>query len=313
MSELPSGLVAFLLLDVESSTQEWNASAPAMEDALAALDRDIGSIVAAHSGTVIKARGEGDSHFCVFSMASQSVEAAAAIQRRADQRLAVRAGVLVGEAHPRNGDYVGGIVNHAARIRSTAHGGQTVATAAVVDVAQDRLSPGLTFRTLGPHQVPDLPRPVELFHLYGPGLRRSFPPLRTQANRASAVMAIVIVDEVGSSQRLESTDHDLMVWQAALIRTLRELSDRHDGRYLKLVGDGCMVGFEDPRTAIEFARTAVADAAPMRAGIAVGLTDVVDGELTGRVVFDAYRLMRTAPEGEIRFCSLVRAMCGSDN
>lgn len=312
MSRLPSGLVAFLLLDVESSTREWNRSAPAMEVALEALDRDIRSVVAAHGGTVIKARGEGDSHFCVFSMASQSVEAAAAIQRRADQRLAVRAGVLVGEAHPCNGDYVGGIVNHGARIRSTAHGGQTVATAAVVDVAQDRLSPGLTFRTLGLHQVLDLPRPVELLQLYGPGLRRSFPPLRTQGHRASAVMAIVIVDEVGSSQRFESTDHDLMVWQAALIRTLRELSDRHDGRYLKLFGDGCMVGFEDPRTAIEFARTAVADA-PMRAGIAIGLTDVVDGELTGRVVFDAYRLMRTAPEGEVRFCSLVRAMCSGDN
>jgi class 3 adenylate cyclase len=309
MNALPSGLVAFLLLDVEASTYQWNVSAPEMDVALVALDQDVQSIVVAHDGAIIKARGEGDSHFCVFTLASQAVESAAAIQRRPDQRLAVRAAVLLGEAHPRDGDYVGGIVNHGARIRSTAHGGQVIATSSVVDVVQGRLAADLSFRTLGPHHIRDIPRAVELFQLHGPGLRRSFPPLHTPANRAAAVMAVAVVDEVGATRRFDGTDDDLLAWQRTLIHTLRELSEHHDGRYLKLVGDGCVVGFEDPRVALEFARAA-RDRLPVRIGIAVGLIEVVEGELTGRVVFDAYQLMRNAAGGEIRTSSLMLALCG---
>ena len=216
--------------------------------------------------------------------------------------------MLLGEAQPRGGDYVGGIVNHGARIRSAAHGGQVIATSSVVDVAGGHLADDLSFRTLGAHHVADVPGTIELFQLHGSGLRRSFPPLRTPANRASAVMAVVIVDELGSTRRLSAGDDDLLAWQRQLIHTLRELSERHDGRYLKLVGDGCVVGFEDPRVALQFARAA-RDRLAVRSGIAIGLIDVVEGELTGRAVFDAHQLMRAASEAEIRTSPLVNALC----
>jgi class 3 adenylate cyclase len=308
MSALPSGVVVFLLLDVEASTCRWNVAPGAMELALDALDCEVRTIVAAHDGVVVKARGEGDSHFCAFASASRAVAAAAAIQRRGDQRLAVRAAVLLGEAQPRDSDYVGAIVNHGARIRSVAHGGQVVATASVVDVVSGHLADDLSFRSLGAHHVADVPGTIELFQLYGRGLRRTFPPLRTPANRASAVMAVVIVDEIGSTRRLDTGDDELLAWQRTLIHTLRDLSERHDGRYLKLVGDGCVVGFEDPRAAVEFA-CAVRDRLPVRSGIAIGVIDVVEGELTGRAVFDAHQLMRAASDGEIRISSLMSAFC----
>lgn len=311
MRALPSGVVALLLLDVEASTAQWNIDALQMESALRALDKDVGDLVAAHDGVVVKARGEGDSHFCVFEMASSAVAAAAAIQRRPDQRLAVRMAVLLGEIRPRDGDYVGAVVNHGARIRSTAHGGQVVATSPVVGIAGAHPRDDLTFRSLGTHQVRDLPSAVELFQLHGPGLRRSFPPLRTRAHEASTVMAVAIVDEVGASRHAQEADEELLAWQRHLIATLRELSDRSDGRYLKIVGDGCLVGFEDPRAAMEFAR-ATTECMPVRVGVAIGVIDIVEGELTGRVVFDVYGLVRNASRGEIRVCPLMASMCGSD-
>jgi class 3 adenylate cyclase len=312
MRVLPSGVVAFLLTDVEASTAKWNVDAPEMESALRALDDDVCSIVAAQGGIVIKARGEGDSHFCVFDMASSAVSAAAAIQRRSDQRLAVRIAVLLGEARPNSGDYVGAIVNHAARIRSIAHGGQVVATSSVVDVARARLADDLAFRSLGVHQVRDVPSAVEVFQLHGPGLRRSFPPLRTPAHESSTVMAVAIVDEVGATHHFQQAEKDLLDWQRRLITTLRELADQCDGRYLKILGDGCLVGFEDPRAAIDFARAATEEM-PVRVGIALGVIDIVEGEMTGRAVFDAHGLVRHASQGEIRVCPLMSSMCGPDH
>jgi class 3 adenylate cyclase len=300
-------MVAFLMTDVEASTQGWNESAPAMDAAVAALDRDVAAIVEGCEGSLIKARGEGDSHFAVFRLASRAVAGAAAIQRRPDDRLAVRACVLIGEAHPRLGDYVGAVVNHGARIRSVVHGGQVVATRSVVDVAAAQLADDLSFRALGAHRVRDLPAPVELFQLCGPGLRTSFPPLRTEDLAPSRMMAVVAVDEVRSSRRLDdSTDH-VVEWQRGLIRSLRELSDRHDGRHLKLLGDGCLVGFEDPSAALAFADDVLCRG-EYRVGIAVGLVEAIEGELVGRPVFDAFSLMRATPAGRAAHCEVTKAL-----
>lgn len=308
MSSLPSGIVAFLLTDVESSTVAWNESPEDMDDAVGRLDTTLTSIVEAHHGAVVKARGEGDSHFAVFSEASRAVAAAAALQRREDHRLAVRASLSVGEAEPRGGDYLGAIVNHGARIRSVAHGGQTIATRAAVEVACARLPADLSFRALGVHRVADIPDPIELFQLLGPGLRATFPPLRTESFSRSPVMAVVSVDEVRSARRFELPDEEVQAWQRDLIRSLRDLADAHDGRFLKLLGDGCLVAFEDPRIARHFADDVMARGT-FRIGIALGLVDVVEGELTGRTVFDAYRLRRLAAPGEVRCCEVTGAVC----
>jgi class 3 adenylate cyclase len=296
MAMLPTGIVAFLMTDVERSTQRWNESGDAMEAAIGALDADITATVEAHGGSLVKARGEGDSHFAAFSRASDAVVAAAEVQRRRDDRVSVRGCVLIGEAQPRGDDYLGAIVNHGARIRSAAHGGQVIVTRPVVDVASVQ-SDGLTFRPLGTHRVHDVPEPIELFQLCGAGLRASFPPLNTAAFDASTLMAVVMIDEVDSKRRLSTSDEQLLTWQRDIIRSLREASDRHDGRFLKLIGDGCVVGFEDPRAAKAFA-----DGLPdnFRIGIALGLVEIVEGEMVGRPLFEAHALMRSAEPGQPR-------------
>lgn len=308
MGSLPSGIVAFLLTDVEASTQAWNRSTDATEAALTSLDLDLHAKVAALEGSVVKARGEGDSHLAVFSEASRAITAAAALQRRDDTRLSLRACVLIGEARPREGDYLSAVVSHGARIRSVAHGGQTVATRPAVEVASNHLRDGLTFRTLGVHRVKDIPAPVELLQLCGPGLRASFPPLRTRAFTTSAVMAVVVVDEVRSTPRFRQPDVEVLAWQRSLIQSLRGLSDAHDGRHLKLVGDGCIVAFEDPRTALAFADE-VQRRGSFRVGVALGLVDEVEGEIAGRTVFEAYSLMRTAGPGDVRCCTVMQSIC----
>jgi class 3 adenylate cyclase len=308
MGSLPSGIVAFLLTDVEASTQAWNGSSDEAEAAVSDLDLDVNAIVAAHAGSVVKARGEGDSHLAVFSEASRAIAATAALQRRRDTRLSVRACVLIGEARPRDGDYLTGVVNHGARIRSVAHGGQTIATRPAVDVASSHLGDGLTFRSLGVHRIRDIPAPIELLQLCGPGLRASFPPLRTRAYTISAMMAVVVVDEVRSTHRIAHPDNQLMAWQRSLILSLRDLSDAHDGRHLKIVGDGCMVAFEDPRSALAFAED-VHRRGSFRVGVVLGLVEEIEGELAGRTVFKAHSLMKTAGPGEVRCCAAIESVC----
>lgn len=306
---LPSGMVALLLTDVEASTQAWNRSPQDMDAAVAGLDADIDAIVTAHAGSVVKARGEGDSHFAVFSRASRATAASAAVQRRADERLSVRCCLMIGELDPREDDYVGAAVNHGARIRSAAHGGQIVATRSVVDVTESHLPNDLSFRTLGVHRVRDIPTPLELFQLNGPGLRASFPPLCTSTFAVSVIMAVVAIDEIHSTQRLRgANDEQLISWQRELIESLRDLSDAHDGRHLKLLGDGCHVAFEDPRSALEFARR-VHGLGSFRVGVALGLVEVIEGELVGRPVFEAHMVMRTAGAGDTRCCHAMQAVC----
>jgi class 3 adenylate cyclase len=309
MRPLPSGIVALLMTDVEASTAAWNTSPMDMDAAVAALDADVHRIAPDHGGVIVKARGEGDSHFVVFSEASRAVRAAAAVQRRGDDRLSVRACVLIGEIQPRNDDYVGAVVNHGARIRSVAHGGQTVVTRAVADVAVAHLSDDLSLRPLGSHRVRDVPQPVELFQLCGPGLRASFPPLRTSAFSSSAVMAVVAVDWVGASRHLGLADDDQVIdWQRALLQSLRGLADEHDGRHLKLLGDGCLVAFEDPRAAVAFA-SGVHERGPFRIGIALGLVEDIGGELVGRTVVEAHALMRTGGVGDTHCSPVTEAVC----
>jgi len=308
MSPLPSGIVALLMTDVEGSTARWNASPDEMEAAIRALDPDVTALVQEQRGQVIKARGEGDSHFAAFRRATDAVGAAAAVQRRDDRRLDVRACVVIGELSPHDGDYVGEVVNHCARIRSVGHGGQVVTTVGVFELVRGRLPDDLDLRSLGTHRVRDVPGPVELFQLTGPGLRRTFPPLRTAAFSAAALMTVVSVDEAGAARRFDSSHGSVVEWQRTVIRSLRTLSDAHDGRYLKLLGDGCIVGFEDPRAARAFADAAQRHS-PWRIGVAIGLVDVIEGELVGHAVYEAHRLMRHAAPGETRYAPVVEEVC----
>ena len=78
---LPTGTVAFLLTDVEASTQRWEAEPDAMAAAMERHDAILDVAVSAHGGVRPLAQGEGDSIVAAFSRASDAVFAAAEAQR----------------------------------------------------------------------------------------------------------------------------------------------------------------------------------------------------------------------------------------
>src|SRR5215467_6313067 len=147
---LPTGLVTFLLTDVEGSTRLWQQYRESMGLALARHDELIEGLVAQHGGTLVRPRGEGDSRFAVFARASDAVAAACAIQLALIQEpwalpepVRVRMAVHTGEADLRQSDYYGPAVNHCARLRGVAHGGQVIVSAVTADLVREALSPAL--------------------------------------------------------------------------------------------------------------------------------------------------------------------------
>src|SRR5947209_7219813 len=177
MSNLPTGTVTFLFTDIEGSTQLWERYPDQARAALARHDRIIEAVVDRHGGTLVRPRGEGDSRFAVFSLATDAVAAAANMQRMlfaepwpTPAPLRVRMALHTGEADLREGDYYGSAVNRCARLRSLAHGRQVLVSMATAELARDALADGVSLRDLGEHRLRDLGRPERVHQLCHPGL-----------------------------------------------------------------------------------------------------------------------------------------------
>jgi predicted ATPase/class 3 adenylate cyclase len=186
MTELPSGTVTFLLTDVEGSTALWESAPGSMQAALARHDALIAAGIEQHGGIVVKSRGEGDSIFAVFGLARDAVAAATDLQRALQSEpwptsapLRVRMALHTGEADLRDGDYFGGTVNRAARLRATGNGNQALVSLSTEQVARDHLPQGVTLRDLGEHRLKDLERPERIFQLMVADLPDDVRPLRT--------------------------------------------------------------------------------------------------------------------------------------
>jgi predicted ATPase/class 3 adenylate cyclase/DNA-binding CsgD family transcriptional regulator len=174
---LPSGVVTFVLSDIVGSTRLWESVPRAMETALARHEEILSGAMAAHGGVVLKARGEGDSTFSVFTLASDALAAAFAAQVAllaepwpTGAGLAVRFAVHTGESVERGGDFVGPAVNRAARLRSVAQGGEVLVSGSTARLVADRLPAGVRLVELGEVRLRDLDRPEPSYVLAGPGL-----------------------------------------------------------------------------------------------------------------------------------------------
>jgi class 3 adenylate cyclase/predicted Ser/Thr protein kinase len=162
--DLPTGIVTFLLTDIEGSTARWEADPDGMADLVAAHEALIGEAVESHDGRLLKSRGEGDATFSVFTRASDAVAAAVDAQRSLiDRQVPVRMAIHTGEAEVRDGDYFGRTVNRAARLRSVARSGQVVLSGAAADLAGHALPQGATLSDLGYRELRDLARGEQVF------------------------------------------------------------------------------------------------------------------------------------------------------
>jgi DNA-binding SARP family transcriptional activator/tetratricopeptide (TPR) repeat protein len=174
---LPSGVVSFLLSDIVDSTSLWEQHPQEMATAVGRHDELVQTAVTAHGGAVLKARGEGDSTFSVFTRATDALAAALGAQRALRDeawpeptQLSVRMALHTGEAFEREGDYYGPTVNRAARIRSLAGGGQVLLSQSTGELVRDDLPEHAALVDLGSHVLSGLARGEQVSGLAAPGL-----------------------------------------------------------------------------------------------------------------------------------------------
>lgn len=300
---LPTGTVTFLLTDVEASSTSWHADPDATERHLEHLDAVIGSSVSRAGGALIKSRGEGDSAFAAFDRASAAIDAAYELQRALSDHgvLRVRAAIHTGEARLREGDYFGIVPNRTARLRAIAHGGQIVVSQVSADLAEPELAAPISLVRLGSFRIRDWPRTTQVFAVRGPGIEHDFPPLRVLGDRDHSVMTIVVIDGVGTTDRVAGlSDPDVFAMQRDLDRVLRNALADHDGTFLKMMGDGCLAAFDDPCAAVEFGRSLVRAAGEgVSCAITAGRVELVGDDVVGRAIYDAYQLERRAAPGQL--------------
>jgi class 3 adenylate cyclase len=180
---LPRGQVAFLLADVEGSTDLLGGLGDGYAGVLTDIRRLVRGEVRHAGGHEVDARG--DEVFAVFEQAAASVAAAVAIQRAmrarawpGDHRVRLRIGLHRGRPTLTETGYVGISVHAAARIGFAAHGEQIVLSAAARSAVDEPLPDEVGFVELGAWRFRGLPDPIELFQVRAPGLVAEFPPLR---------------------------------------------------------------------------------------------------------------------------------------
>jgi DNA-binding SARP family transcriptional activator len=171
-ADLPTGVVTFLLTDIEDSSGLWEADHDGMAAALELHDELIARTVDSHAGRLLKTKGEGDATVTAFRRSSDAVAAAVEIQQALGAaswpgglELRVRIALHTGEAHERAGDYFGPALNRAARLRALTRGGRTVVSQATAEIVRDRLPPDVELVELGHHELRGLSRPENVFEL----------------------------------------------------------------------------------------------------------------------------------------------------
>jgi predicted ATPase/class 3 adenylate cyclase len=174
-----------LFTDIEGSTRLWEQEPERMRPALARHDAIARAAVEGHRGVIVKMTGDG--LHAAFEDPLDAVNATLQLQRSlvddaGELPLNVRCGLHAGVYERRDNDFFGTAVNRAARIMSTAHGGQMLLSKAVAALVERRLPAGVALRDLGAVRLRDFADPEQLFQLLHPGLRTDFPALRALEN-----------------------------------------------------------------------------------------------------------------------------------
>jgi class 3 adenylate cyclase len=184
LADLPSGTVTFLFTDLEGSTRLLGAHPTAYRAAVRRHHDLLQGAVEAHGGVVFET--VGDAVYAAFARPTDAVAAALAGQLALAREpwgetgpLRARMGLHLGEVERQGAHYFGLPLYRCARLMATAHGGQTVLSAAVAEVVREALPAGAGLVALGEHWLRDLARPEWVAQLVHPDLTAAFPPLRS--------------------------------------------------------------------------------------------------------------------------------------
>ena len=187
----------FCYTDIESSTRLWDEHRETMLWALRQHNDLCETEIERFDGRILHPTGDG---FLIVFEQNDPLAFAISLQQRFAQadwgeigELRIRVGFHGATAgqegheyfHDDGGWYRGPVLNHAARIADTGHGGQIVASDMVKEYCP--LPPGAAWEDLGSHNLKSLD---EAYHIYGllhPDLAlQEFPALRTPANKKAA-------------------------------------------------------------------------------------------------------------------------------
>ncbi len=267
-SELPTGVVTFVLTDIEGSSGLWEADPLAMAAALELHDELVARAAEEHAGRVLKTKGEGDSTLTVFRRASDAVAGAVAVHDAlaatawpGGLELRVRIAVHTGEAHERGGDFFGPALNRAARLRNLARGGGTVLSQATTEIVRDRLPPGAEVIDLGRQALRGLSRPENVFELRV-GARDRAPGGGPHDRRKTVTVLFAAVGATATEGgRIDPEVRRRVVAPAAM--EMRAVLERHGGTVETYPGDALMAVFGVPVLHEDDALRAVRAAAEM--------------------------------------------------
>ncbi len=183
-----SGVVTFLLTDIEGSTNAWDRDEHSMSALMAEHDRILAGAVARHDGIRPVEQGEGDSMVAVFLRAADALAAATDAQRELQaelgERCRVRMAVHSGETLMRldldgaTMRYAGPTIIRCARLRSSDHGGQLLVSSATAALVRGELPDSAGLDQLGTVILRGMAEPEPVFQLTHPDLQHEFPPLR---------------------------------------------------------------------------------------------------------------------------------------
>ncbi len=302
---LPTGVVTFVLTDIQGSTPLWEAHPNVMAGVIARHHELAAEIAEAHGGRMPRSQGEGDSTLSAFARATDAVAAAIAFQRAlADEpfpdgiHLSVRAGMHTGEAQQEKGDYLGAAVSRAARIRGLARGGQVFLSHATAELIADQLPEGVTLQEVGRFALAGLAREEQVSELRSADLVPSPPP---EAAAATDQVAAATPDDdmtrsaVAFPPTLE-TDAPFVGREAELstLRSWWAQANATDRRRVALLGGDAGMG--KTRLTIELARSLHDEGATVLAGRCYQENVVPYQPFVEAVGW----YLRTAPAAEVR-------------
>ena len=180
---MPEGTITFLFTDIQGSTRLLRRLGGAYPDVLGTHAWLMREALARHGGCEVSTNG--DAFFIAFSDPVEAVATAIDGQRSLfghpwdhGDPVLVRMGLHTGTAAVVDGDYVGFDVHRAARIASSAHGGQIVVSAETYEAVGDTVD-GIGFLDLGEHVLKDIEEPEHIRQVVADGLPVDFPPLES--------------------------------------------------------------------------------------------------------------------------------------
>jgi predicted ATPase/class 3 adenylate cyclase len=175
-----SEMVTLLFTDLEQSSRRWEADPEATDRAIERHDQLLRSIIENRQGRVFSTAGDGFG--AAFDSPAMAVRAAIDAQRALRSEpwpnaieLRARMGLHTGAASEREGSFFGPPVNRAARIMSTAHGGQVLVSQVTTRLVDEQRL-GVRFVDLGRHGLRGLETPERLYQLVVDGDDEAYPP-----------------------------------------------------------------------------------------------------------------------------------------